>query len=280
MLNQQLNAFQGEEHQPFTLHGGDAAALLVHGFPGSPAEMRPIGRVLHDAGFTVRGVLLPGFGPDVETLADRTSTEWRHAVMEELADLQREHETVLLVGNSMGGALCIQIAAMLNQRIDGVILISPFWKVQHIVWATMPLLRIILPQPRIFRYLKLDFDDPKVREGIHNFMPEADLDDPEVQQAIRDMPMPIKMFAQIHRAGHEAYRLADKVRVPALVIQGLHDDLVKPDLTRQMIARFQAPVHYYTFDADHDLIDPSQPTWDDIQAVIQQFAHPYVKVTS
>ncbi|MGV2435662.1 MAG UNVERIFIED_CONTAM: hypothetical protein LVT10_12975 [Anaerolineae bacterium] len=55
-----FNAFQGQEHLPFTLEGsGKTAALLVHGFPGSAAEMRPIGDILHAQGITARGVLLP-----------------------------------------------------------------------------------------------------------------------------------------------------------------------------------------------------------------------------
>ncbi|MBE7551008.1 MAG: hypothetical protein HS126_08035 [Anaerolineales bacterium] len=34
--------FQGVEHQSFTLTRGASQALLVHGFPGTPAEMRPL----------------------------------------------------------------------------------------------------------------------------------------------------------------------------------------------------------------------------------------------
>ncbi|NJL56962.1 alpha/beta hydrolase [bacterium] len=82
------------------------------------------------------------------------------------------------------------------------------------------MIRVFFPNPRIFRWIKLDFNSPDVRDGIHNFMPDADLDDPEVQQAIRDFRMPVKMFAQIHRAGQLAYQNAPKIRTRTLIIQG------------------------------------------------------------
>ncbi|MBN1992742.1 MAG: alpha/beta hydrolase [Anaerolineae bacterium] len=33
-----IKPFQGDEHQPFYWNGGQPAALLVHGFPGTPAD--------------------------------------------------------------------------------------------------------------------------------------------------------------------------------------------------------------------------------------------------
>ena len=70
-----IKPFQGDEHQPFHWNGGQPAALLVHGFPGTPAEMRPLGTALHQAGWTVYGPLLPGFGPDIVTLFERDSVD-------------------------------------------------------------------------------------------------------------------------------------------------------------------------------------------------------------
>jgi esterase/lipase len=39
------------------MDGGDHAALLIHGFPGTPAEMLPLGTVLREAGWTVHGMI-------------------------------------------------------------------------------------------------------------------------------------------------------------------------------------------------------------------------------
>ena len=61
---------RGPEHETFTLPGGRPAALLLHGFLGTPAEMRGLGEALHEQGWTVYAPLLPGFGSDIETLTD------------------------------------------------------------------------------------------------------------------------------------------------------------------------------------------------------------------
>ena len=72
--------FQGEEHRPFLLNGDRGAALLVHGFPGTPAEMRPLATVLNNAGWTTKGILLPGFGAEIETLGGRDPADWVESV--------------------------------------------------------------------------------------------------------------------------------------------------------------------------------------------------------
>lgn len=272
-------AFQNEEHRPFTLHGGAAAALLVHGFPGTPAEMRPAGEALHAAGWTAHGVLLPGFGPQIETLADRKKEEWLAAVTGALRPLRQDHDPVVLVGNSMGAALSVEVAAQHPDLVDGLVLFSPFWQLDHIAWRTLPLIQLMFPKPRLFRIFKPDFDNLEAREGMLNFMPDADLDDPEVQQAIMDYRVPIRMFAQIHRAGQTAYRMAPRVEVPVLVIQGCDDPISRPELTQRMIQRFAGPVEYHETDAEHNVLDTARPGWTTVRQQLLEFAQCIVTST-
>ncbi len=272
-------AFQNDEHQPFALHGGTAAALLVHGFPGTPAEMRPVGDALHAAGWTAHGVLLPGFGPQVETLADRKKEDWLAAVTSALRPLRQDHNPVLLVGNSMGAALSVEVAAQHPDLVDGLVLLSPFYQLDHVAWRALPLIQLVFPKPRLFRIFKPDFDNPEAREGMLNFMPDADLDDPTVRQAIMDYRVPIRMFAQIHRAGQTAYRLAPQVRVPVLVIQGHEDPIARPALTQRMIQRFVVPVQYHETEAEHNVLDTTRPGWTTVRQQLLDFAQCIVTST-
>ena len=73
---------------PFFLEGGPVGVLLVHGFTGSPPEMRLIGDHLHQRGFTVSGPLLPGHGTTVEDMNRCRWTDWTDHVEQSLADLQ------------------------------------------------------------------------------------------------------------------------------------------------------------------------------------------------
>lgn len=81
-----FDVFSGPEHAAFRLernpgvNNGAPAALLVHGFGGTPAEMRGLAEALHREGWTVEALLLPGFGAEIAALTTRQYTEWLDAV--------------------------------------------------------------------------------------------------------------------------------------------------------------------------------------------------------
>ena len=50
------------DHREFNYGDGPARALLIHGFLGSPRDMRPLAEALAAAGVATRGVLLPASG--------------------------------------------------------------------------------------------------------------------------------------------------------------------------------------------------------------------------
>ena len=265
-----LSTFQAEEHQPFTLYSDTrTAVMLIHGFPGTPAEMRPLVPLFRAFNYTVQGVLLPGFGIDLETLPTRTYADWVNFLVDEARKLRQTHDRLLIVGFSMGGALAVRVAYELGD-VNGLLLYAPFWKIDHVAWKAMPIIQALFPQPRIFKYLPLDFDKPEVRDGISRFMPNADLDDPQVRREVRDFRLPVRMFAQIHKAGHEAYRLAPKITCPTLIMQGLEDDLVRPSLTKHFASRIGDST-YQAIHAPHVLIDPKLPDWDTLVTSTRTF---------
>ncbi|MBC8098944.1 MAG: alpha/beta fold hydrolase [Armatimonadetes bacterium] len=265
-----ITAFNGDQHKAFTLTGGKPAALLVHGFPGTPDEMRPTAEVLHAAGWTTHALLLPGFGADINTLRERTTDQWLTAVIEALTALKRQHTSVMLVGHSMGAALAIKAAA--QTPVDGLIVFAPFYKLTHVLWSLLPALKIVLPNVKPFRLMKPDFNDPKTREGILNFMPGADLDNPAVQAAVKDFAIPMQMIDQIRLTGQRAYQAAPTVKCPALVLQGRQDTLVLPAITQQLMGRMGGAVQYTEVDGEHDIIASEKPAWDEITQAVLTFA--------
>jgi carboxylesterase len=262
--------FQKPEHQPFLWPGGRPAALLVHGFPGTPAEMRPLGELLRQAGWTVQGLLLPGFGPQIDTLDRRRYEEWRAAVQDALQTLRRDHAPILLVGYSMGGALSIVAAA--TSPPDGLILLAPFWRsgssLQRAVGA---ILRPFLPH-YVRPFQRIDLADPQVRWAIASYVPQIDLDDPDVQREIRQISMPVSLLDQVGRAGRAAYRVAALVEAPLLVVQGKGDRVVNPEYTLRLVRRFRRPLRYLAVNAGHDLINPGGQDWPAVEQAILEFA--------
>lgn len=253
-----ITPLQGEEHREFLWPGGHHAALLIHGFPGTPAEMRSLGRIIHDAGWTAQGLLLPGFGANLPRLAQYKARDWVTAVVAALRSLRQNHEVVVLIGYSMGSAVAINAA--LEEHPDRLILAAPFWQLsggwQGRLW---PLLRLIFRSFKPFQ--RVDFSDPKVRENIHKFMPDANLDDPEVQQALRELQIPSHVLDALRAVGLMAYRNASQLEVDGLILQGSTDEVVNLAATRQLAGRLGSRFDYHEFSADHLLINEENPAF-------------------
>ncbi len=264
-----ITAFDGEEHMPFTLTGGTGAAILTHGFPGTPHEMRAFAHVLHDSGLTAHALLLPGFGPQINNLTDYSYDDWLTHLVSTTRTLRKQHHPLLLVGHSMGGALSIAAAAHLQP--DALILFAPFKGIDNVLWKSLPMLRRVFPRFKPFKLMKPNFDDPNFRESITRFMPDIDLDDPNTRAAIEAFEIPMDLLVHIYKAGQQAYALAPKITCPTLVIQGSRDDLVTPQATRTLMQRFNGQLTYVEVDADHQLFNTDARAWEHIRAAMFNF---------
>jgi carboxylesterase len=244
--------YPGPEHQPFQLGEGMGGALLIHGFPGTPAEVRWIGQALANSGWHARGPLLPGFGPDIVNLGRRRRQDWLQAVKREWVALRGTHAISLLLGYSMGGALALHLAH--EAPPDILVLIAPFWRLPGLLPKLVPVLKLVIPEMRPFK--NADFEAPEFRAGLERLMPELDLDNPDVQTYIREeIALPMAVIQEVLRLGAEAYRLTRSISVPALVIQGREDDLVHPHLTRDLVQRLGSErVVYHEIAGGHDLL--------------------------
>lgn len=265
------NAFQAPENQPFLMEGGKPAILLIHGFPGTPAEMRPLGELLNKLGWTAKGILLPGFGQQINTLGEKNFEEWVEAVNSSLDDLKHEHSPVIILGYSFGGALAIIVSA--DNPPDGLILLAPFW-------LKVPLRQrifgfILSPfLPNHFKpFKKADFSNPKVQDNVRIFFPSLDINDPEIQEELRQINIPVSIFNQLKRMSKHAYSKARSINIPTLVLQGKQDKVVLTKNTRKLISRFlnKNELRYLEVNAEHDLINPTNPSWAEVRNAIINF---------
>jgi len=267
-----LRFFAGAEHQAFHLPAttSDApAAVLVHGFPGTPAEMRAIGESLHRAGFNVHGLLLPGFGADIATLSTRRYGEWVEAVEVKLRESGSGGAPVLLVGYSFGGALAAEVASRVAPA--GLILLAPFMWTEP-VWLRVLLTFISPLLPYSFKpYARANFDDPKFQHTLTRFIGGADLTDPALRAALRDFAVPSTLLQEVRRTSR-AYRLAAGVRAPVLVVQGETDEVARPTNTERLVAALPAGTTYVKVRAGHDLAEPTSPGWAEVERAVLDFA--------
>lgn len=263
--------FDTAEHRPFLWESGRPAAVLIHGFPGTPAEVRKLADVMHDSGWTVQGMLLPGFGAQFDTLGERRYSEWVASIRLAVRSLRAEHHPVLAIGFSMGAAAAA-VAASENDGPDGLVLLAPFAGGIGFLSVTFPLMRRIVPVIQPFRLFRLDFSNPDVRQGLSNFIPDLDLDDPDVQQAVREVTLPTSSLDELRLLGLAARRAAPAIRVPTLVIQGTQDRVVWPQRTRQFLDQFTSPVRYREVIGAHDLLDATRPAWPAVTRAVLDFA--------
>ena len=90
--------------------------LLVHGFTGSPASMRPWAEYLNQRGYTVKVPLLPGHGTTPEDLNLVKWEEWPAKVESDLQELLRTCRKVFICGLSMGGGTTLNVASKYSKE--------------------------------------------------------------------------------------------------------------------------------------------------------------------
>lgn len=93
--------------------------LLVHGLNGSRRDLAELEMVLQERGMLTHNMLLPGHGGHVREMVPLGWHDWANAVRNELQALKRRCDVVFLVGHSLGGALCLHMAA--HEEVAGVV---------------------------------------------------------------------------------------------------------------------------------------------------------------
>lgn len=212
--------------RPFHHQGGTTCAVVVHGFTGCPKEMRQIGRFLAERGFSVRGVRLKGHGTSEKIMARCTWEEWVGSVRKALRGAQARYPRVALVGFSMGGAICLYLAA--RENVAGVVSLSapvenPDWRLYF-----APILR------HVFTYFPA--------------LEKSDLLDPEaVKEMYSYKRVPLPAVVELMKFLPLAKASLPRVSVPVLLLHGTRDGAVPPRQA-QVIYRFlgskQKAMHY------------------------------------
>ncbi len=113
--------------EPFSHHAGPSGVLVLHGFTGNPASMRPLAELLAKAGYSVELPRLPGHGTSVEEMLTTTWADWSLAAEEAFDSLDKHCDRVAVVGLSMGGGLAAHVAEV-RTTVVGCVFINPLVK--------------------------------------------------------------------------------------------------------------------------------------------------------
>jgi carboxylesterase len=110
--------------EPFLFLGDSSkpACLLIHGFTGTPKEMRWMGEYLHQQGYTCMGIRLAGHATHPEDMIRSRWTDWLASVEDGYRMLCKLTNDIFLVGLSMGGILSLLLSTQV--QVKGVIAMS------------------------------------------------------------------------------------------------------------------------------------------------------------
>jgi carboxylesterase len=268
----QGNWFTGDEHRSFAWTTGERGALLIHGFMGSPAELRPLADLLAQHDFSSYGPLLPGFGERLDTLDQVGREQWVGEPGQLWEELHRSGKGQLIVGFSMGGAIAIHLARHLPP--ERLILLAPLWKVLGGDWRLnlLPVLKHAVK--RVKPFAGADLDDVELREFFADAMPELDLDNPDHRDVVRnEIELSTATIDELRRLASEAGDLAPHLDVPTLVIQGNKDTSVRLEDTRALVDRMTPQTRYVEVNAGHLLVSDQGEAWPKVEELVTNFVN-------
>jgi carboxylesterase len=194
------------EPGPFDIGEGPAAVLCLHGLTGRPYEIRPVAEALARMGMRALGPTLAGHGDTPEALTRIEFEQWLGGVRDAYRGLRREHETVMVVGLSLGGLLALALAA--EEPVDALAVIGTPMQLRFPIPQLAPLLRRALPY---VRKRGSDIRDPAAR-ARH---PSYDV-------------MPVHAVYQLTRLQRHVRDALPSIDAPILVAHGAHDATANP----------------------------------------------------
>lgn len=215
--------------EPFALGDGPDACLLLHGLTGSPAEVRPIGEALAEAGLRAVGPTLPGHGTVPEDLYTVTRADLLSAARSALLDL-RGARRIYLCGLSAGALLAIHLAARSWLReglsdICAVALLAPAIEFAGASWIFANVLGRLPALPFMLGKGSRDIREPDERERVDGSY----------------TAIPMRWGAELLALSQEGLKLAHRVRAPALILQGALDRTVSPSGARKLARQLASP---------------------------------------
>lgn len=202
------------EGEAFFWENGPTGILLLHGFTATTAEVRPLARFLHNAGYTVAGPLLPGHGTTPEELNRCRWQDWASAAETAYQEMAQRCQQSLVGGESMGGLLALFLGSE-NPEIGGLLTYAPALKIRsRIAPLLAPLLAPFVPgrakRPKAPRPSDARWQGYAVE--------------------------PVAAAAQLFKLQRLVRQRLSRIHQPLLIIQGRQDPTVHPEVP-EMISR-------------------------------------------
>jgi len=193
--------------EPFFFPGVKTGCVLVHGFTGTPKEMRLMGDYLKENGIASIGVRLAGHATQISDMIRTKWRDWLVSVEDGINLLSGSCDNIFVAGLSLGGILALMAASRYD--INGVIAMATPYTISD-DWRT------------------------KFSKQISLFMPfvkkeQSDTVDQKTSKKHVDYPVyPMRSIAELCDLVETLHRSIDQIRIPVLLINSKKDKTAPP----------------------------------------------------
>ncbi len=230
--------------EPFLFPGNNVGCILVHGFTGTPKEMRWLGEFLNEKLITVVAPRVSGHATEPRDMHRSTWQDWVASIEDAYHFIRPNVDKLFIVGLSMGGILTCVTASYL--KFEGLVTISTPYEIPQKDWRLRFIRQFALIMPKVKKgegdwqnqEAKKDHVDyayqptrsiaelidlfvqfraslPKLRLPSLHIHSTKDLSVPihHLQQIVDHNGSPKKQTLVVHNSGHVIIREPDRIQV-------------------------------------------------------------------
>ncbi|RDI41076.1 alpha/beta hydrolase [Falsibacillus pallidus] len=205
--------------KPFTFEAGKRAVLLLHGFTGSSADVRMLGRFLEKKGYTSHAPHYKGHGVPPEELVHTGPEDWWKDVMggyEHLKSLG--YEEIAVAGLSLGGVFSLKLGYTVP--------------VKGIVPMCAPM------------YIK---DEKVMYEGVVDYAREykkfEGKNEEQIETEMNEFKKtPMNTLKALQNLIADVRNNVDMIYAPTFVVQARHDHMINTDSANIIYNAVESPL--------------------------------------
>ena len=193
--------------EPFFFPGGSTGCLLIHGYTGTPKEMRWLGEYLAEQGNTVLGIRLFAHATQPADMIRARWRDWLASVEDGWHMLSDCTQQIFVIGLSMGGILSLLFAS--RRPVAGIVAMST---PHH------------LPKDARIRFIKpLSLIQPYIPKGSPSWF-----DEKAYQEHTSYPSDPTRAYAEVRDMLEVMRNRLPIIKSPTLLIYSKDDPVVTP----------------------------------------------------
>ncbi|WP_226535758.1 alpha/beta hydrolase [Fictibacillus halophilus] len=192
--------------KPFFFEGGKRAVLMLHGFTGSSADVRMMGRFLQKKGYTCHAPQYKGHAVPPEELVHTGPEDWWEDVIGGYNHLKEKgFDEIAVVGLSLGGVFSLKLAT------------------EHPVKAVIPMCAPMYIKSEEVMY-------KGVCEYAEEYKKREQKSPEQIEQEMEEFKKtPMNTLKALQELLQSVRNSVDLVYAPTFVVQARHDEMINTD---------------------------------------------------